>query len=119
MFTLTRIIHPVGQGAFYSERFIDAQGKIHNIVYDCGSLPAQKTGSALNSEIDSAFQEGDHIDILFISHFDADHINGILRLNRRYKIDHVVLPQITNNIWYLYAMGIKGQGDRYLDPYII
>lgn len=108
MFTLTRIIHPVGQGAFYSERFIDAQGKVHNIVYDCGSLPAQKTGSALNREIDSAFQEEDHIDILFISHFDADHINGILRLNRHYKIDHIVLPQITNNMWYLYAMGING-----------
>ena len=35
---IVRTFHPVGQGAFYSERFQIWKPKIetHNIVYDCG-----------------------------------------------------------------------------------
>lgn len=38
--TLERVIHPVGQGAFYSERFYEEGNEkpIANIVYDCGTI---------------------------------------------------------------------------------
>lgn len=36
---LIRTFHPIGQGAFYSERFYEdnAQVPSHNIVFDCGT----------------------------------------------------------------------------------
>ena len=34
---LTRVIHPVGQGGFYTETLINGDQKI-NIVYDCGGV---------------------------------------------------------------------------------
>ena len=34
-----RILHPVGQGAFFTEQFYDESGKVvYNVVYDCGSF---------------------------------------------------------------------------------
>ena len=33
---MIRTIHPIGQGAFYSEQFKEKDKKIANIVYDCG-----------------------------------------------------------------------------------
>ena len=64
---LQRTFHPVGQGAFYTERHKISNGKDFTIVYDCGSF--QFTN--LKNRIKSAFQKGEEIDILFISHFDV------------------------------------------------
>ena len=33
---VTRIIHPIGQGAFYTES-IKTNDNLYNVVYDCGS----------------------------------------------------------------------------------
>lgn len=74
-----RELHPVGHGAFFTERFFDIKyGKnVSNVVYDCGAklLPKDK----LYNEIDSTFANSDrkHVDFLFISHLDDDHVNGI------------------------------------------
>jgi len=73
-----RILHPVGQGAFFSEQFFDDAGMVvFNVVYDCGE---KNTTKHLVKEIDNTFNLTDKpevIDILFISHLDEDHINGI------------------------------------------
>lgn len=34
---MRRIIHPVGQGAFYTERFFDNDSVKALVVYDCGT----------------------------------------------------------------------------------
>ncbi|MBR1881654.1 MAG: hypothetical protein IJ808_01350 [Muribaculaceae bacterium] len=74
MITVERTLHPVGQGAFFSEKFRDDSGKlIFCAVYDCGN----KDQPHLKKVIDSVFEDDDHIDLLFISHFDSDHISGI------------------------------------------
>lgn len=81
---IKRIFHPIGQGAFYSERH-----KNLTIVYDCGS----NTGKNISDKIvTSAFNKGDIIDILFISHFDKDHVNKISLLLQHVKIKKVILP---------------------------
>ena len=36
MVELTRVLHPVGQGGFYTETLKNAQGNEFNVVYDCG-----------------------------------------------------------------------------------
>ena len=85
-----RTFHPIGQGAFYSEQFInDNNTPIGTIVYDCGS----NNLTCLKKIIPGCFISRD-IDILFISHFDADHINGISTLKKYYNIKRVIMPLI-------------------------
>jgi beta-lactamase superfamily II metal-dependent hydrolase len=81
---ITRTFHPIGQGAFYSERHDN-----FNIVYDCGELGNEKLGEKV---VKQAFEEGENIDILFISHFDADHVNKIEVLKEQCNIKKVILP---------------------------
>ena len=87
---ITRIFHPIGQGAFYTEQF-----KKINLVYDCGVLPNKKTA---NKVVRQSFKSGKEIDMLFISHFDADHVNKIEILKKRCGlIKNVFLPLLNNN----------------------
>ena len=82
-YKVTRTFHPVGQGAFYSERHND-----FNIVYDCGTTAYAKARPVVKS----AFLYQD-IDILFISHFDNDHISTIETLrDSTNNIHTVVMP---------------------------
>lgn len=94
---LQRTFHPVGQGAFYTERHKISNRKDFTIVYDCGSF--QLTN--LKNRIKSAFQKGEEIDILFISHFHVDHINGIKELKNRCKIKRVILPLLDDKTKYI------------------
>jgi beta-lactamase superfamily II metal-dependent hydrolase len=84
---MIRTFLPVGQGGFVTERFTG-----FNMVYDCGSL---NSTSILENQVKNAFYPGEEVDILFISHFDADHINGIDILKSTYKIKSVVIPLLT------------------------
>jgi len=82
---IQRIFHPIGQGAFYSERH-----KKFNIVYDCGNWKDTKLADKV---VKQAFSEDDEVDVLFISHFDFDHVSKISTLKNHVKlIKNVVLP---------------------------
>lgn len=95
-YRFTRTFHTVGQGAFYSERIDFADKSPEFIaVYDCGSttLDAAK-GGRLHKRITSDLgNTTPKVDILFISHFDKDHINGCRYLNPKI----VVLPFLTKS----------------------
>lgn len=88
-FSLTRTIHPVGQGAFYSERLSEEEDKspVFSVIYDCGGR-----SDNVKNEIKHLHE---HVDILFISHFHADHISGILQLLNQKDIKQVVFPRIS------------------------
>ena len=87
---IIRTFHPIGQGAFYSERHPN-----FNIVYDCGSLTKGKTKEKVVSQ---SFSKDEIIDILFISHFDSDHVNLIEKLKDSVKeIKYVVMPLLDTN----------------------
>lgn len=81
---MERIFHPIGQGAFYSERHTN-----YNIVYDCGNWKNTNLSSRV---VKQSFGKGEIIDLLFISHFDADHVNKICILKEHCKIRVVVMP---------------------------
>lgn len=84
---MIRTFHPVGQGTFYSERHDNL-----NIVYDCGTMSPQRARSV----VEDAFK-GEVVDVLFISHFDKDHIASIPDLkNSAKQIKAVVLPLLNN-----------------------
>lgn len=93
---MARTFHPIGQGAFYSEEFFNSeQNCVFRIVYDCGSLKycglqRNSDGTPLEREdieerVKRAFPNGYGIDILFVSHFDEDHVNLIPYLTERIR----------------------------------
>lgn len=91
----TRKFHPIGQGAFYTERHSDKNGSEFNIVFDCGSetKDSKKRFEEIIKEEFSKPDKADNIiDILFISHFHADHINQIDTLIKYCTIKNVVIP---------------------------
>ena len=79
--------HRVGQGLFSSETFEN-----HTIVYDCGG----ENADIVRNAIDMDFVESLEIDVLFISHYDRDHINGIFHLLERHKVRHAILPLVSH-----------------------
>nr|WP_320058207.1 MBL fold metallo-hydrolase [uncultured Bacteroides sp.] len=81
---ITRTFHPIGQGAFYSEKHDG-----FTVVYDCGNQYNTKMG---DQAVTQAFYKNENIDILFISHFDYDHISKIKLLNEHAKIKRVIMP---------------------------
>ena len=94
---MIRTIHPVGQGAFYTERFYIDSNSIYTIIYDCGSsTPFSGHGQLIDSEITQTFDEGEKITAIFISHFHKDHINGIKKLLEYCNVKYVFLPVLTN-----------------------
>lgn len=100
---IQRIFHPVGQGAFYSERHEN-----YKIVYDCGCMSVSK-GKKVVSQ---SFSKEDVIDILFISHFDYDHISLIEDLKTTVKeIRNVVIPLLHDNEKILLSNVFKALGE--------
>lgn len=94
-FEFIRTIHHIGQGAFYTEQFKDRDDKpIATVVYDCGSDSRAKISEGKEKYVQNCFPKGTVIDVLFISHLHADHINGISILIKEYNIKTVVLPYL-------------------------
>lgn len=83
--------HPVGQGCFYTGRFETAQNKIFNFVYDCGS---NTTGPFLQNAIHNYKSSLDKntIDMVIISHFDEDHVNGVFELLKGVTCTNLIIP---------------------------
>ena len=91
---ITRIFHPIGQGAFYSEHHEQDNGEIFNIIYDCGVVGRK---GIISSKVKSLLRrfaaQYKTIDILFISHLDYDHVSGISELlNNGVKFKRIILP---------------------------
>ncbi|MFD1863058.1 hypothetical protein [Planococcus chinensis] len=85
-------IHPVGQGFFYSGK-IETNNKNWNLVYDCGATGSnQKLNREINNLINSGFFTNNILDILVISHFDSDHINGLPKLLENVTVKNLFIP---------------------------
>lgn len=79
--------HPVGQGLFYT-------GKVGEtyFVYDCGSESKTLLEDKIDDYLNDLKKKQSHIDYLFISHFDVDHINGLEYLLNKIKVKNFILP---------------------------
>jgi len=81
---------------------------ICNVIYDCGS---SSNRLSLRNEIDSFSSERKVVDILFISHFDNDHINGIKYMkDQNFKFKNVIIPLINSKDKFIYIL--KNIGDE-------
>lgn len=97
---LHRTIHPVGQGAFYSEVFENEGSVVFTMVYDCGTeTPNNKMDKSLNEQIRAFSDSINHsIDLLFVSHFHSDHINGLYDLTNNCRVRRTVIPMLTEEM---------------------
>ena len=90
---LLRSFLPVGQGAFYVEKFVDDNGeRVFTAVYDCGTMSKPFN---LDATIYHCFHADEIIDALFISHFHEDHINGVSILLQRCDVQNIFIPYTT------------------------
>lgn len=112
---IIRTFHPVGQGAFYSERHEN-----FNVVYDCGTEYPKRTDKGIKRTVETAFRKEEEIDILLISHFDFDHVGhiGTLRDSVK-KIKKVVLPLLHNDTKILLSSFYKGLGEDNVSALIL
>ena len=92
---IVRTFHPVGQGAFYTEKLYDDDNSVrHIMVFDCGV--AWGRVSKARHLVKHAFKDTDTIDYLFISHLDYDHISlASTLLDSVHQVRHIVLPLIS------------------------
>lgn len=103
---LIRTFHPVGHGAFYTERFYNEHEQLlYTAVFDCGCFEVAKPGcnaqffqNQINTTIQHEFANRDTIDALFISHFHTDHINGVDFLLRHCNIRRIFIPILTPRV---------------------
>ncbi|WP_242187104.1 hypothetical protein [Sphingomonas sp. CARO-RG-8B-R24-01] len=111
---------PVGQGLFWSGRLAGARSGTFNWVYDCGSSSGAKERDAAIRRFRQRLG-GQPIDVVVLSHFDRDHINGIVALIRGVSVRTLLLPYIP--LWQRLLIAI-GEGlteadaafGFYLDP---
>lgn len=90
---IVRNHYPVGQG-FFSSQQISYGNEKYTCVYDCGSV--SKGGSRLlDKYVDYLRDTTEAIDLLVISHLDADHINGLKYILKKFKVKKIIIPYIT------------------------
>lgn len=125
----------VGHGGFHSQSLFFQPllrsatrpanaGSMLRIVYDCGSGRGLKPRAALLSAVDRMLDDiphGSTIDLLAISHFDRDHINGLehfaeMLRERSIDVKRVWAP-ILSKIEALYAITRSGLNGIELEPY--
>lgn len=101
----SRIQHGVGQGSFHSAtvEFSLAPNVEHRFdyIYDCGALKYWREAPGLlyalsRVSLDKRGAGGSKaiLDLLILSHFDSDHMNGAKKLVNRYSVDRIVLPYL-------------------------
>lgn len=117
-----RVIHPIGQGGFFTETFFDDnRNEVFSAIYDCGS-ETQKPDlikTYLNKWIDRYPQR--RVDAVFISHLHEDHINGLDDLLSTGKVKYLFLPKITPSVVleaYLYNYNNSGIIDNKSNTFI-
>lgn len=62
------------------------------VVIDCGS-EQERADEALKSALSR--QHRDHIDLLILTHYDSDHINGLPEVTEEYPVYQLLAPQPT------------------------
>jgi beta-lactamase superfamily II metal-dependent hydrolase len=100
MFTATMTQWGVGHGGFHTGQVSGDSGVMLSYIYDCGST-ARK--SRLIPQVKRYVQElrrrkATHIDALYISHFDWDHVNGLQALSENLdtiKLERIYAPFLT------------------------
>ena len=112
---VTRTLHPIGQGAFYTEKF-EYDGQQCNVVFDCGgralSVIEERVKKYCNRLSREQKVELPTIDAVFISHFDNDHVNGLKTLLDNAEVKRIFLPLLNKSDVYALSLSfVEKLGD--------
>lgn len=91
---LNLTFHPVGQGLFASGSLNDQKKSQFHWVYDCGTISRQDLIESAIENYSQCNNTSCHINLLVISHFDNDHISGIIKLLKKFSVDTLLIPYI-------------------------
>lgn len=94
------ISYPVGQGFFYSGTIGDFQ-----LVYDCGLDSKNSNIEDLIDYYELDMNSSGVINMLVISHFDYDHISGLLYLLKKFTVEKMYISY-NNNPKVLYLIDL-------------
>ena len=112
MIFLKRTFHPVGQGAFFTEQFFDNNQDmlLYNVVYDCGSK-SKDISTQMERDIRNCFHDRKKIDVLFLSHFDDDHVKYVGHLKKEGYLQgtRIFIPMVLDEI----RLGIEPYSTNY------
>lgn len=87
---------PVGQGLFsYGVIKLLDNREIFSWVYDCGTSSSQKLVTNSISQL-CLLKKRKRIDVVFISHFDKDHVSGVLQLLHKLPVSLLVMPYFSS-----------------------
>lgn len=124
MIFLKRTFHPVGQGAFFTEQFYDNNQDtlLYNVVYDCGSK-SKDISTQMGRDIRNCFHDRKKIDVLFLSHFDDDHVNYVGHLKKEGYLQgtRIFIPMVLDEIRlgmepystnYQFVLSLNEQGEN-------
>ncbi len=97
-FVLTRQFYGVGQGLFATGELSYGADECFRWVFDCGT----DSGDALLRRRIREFRllhpeasgERPSIDLVALSHFDRDHVNGLGELLKRFRVGTLLLPYV-------------------------
>lgn len=97
----TRTFYNTGQALFAVER-LNFNDALYTIVYDCGNDAKNRSGSRVKDKIELAFKKDEKVDALYISHYDSDHVNGVVHLLNHCQVKHVFLPMLNpgQELWF-------------------
>lgn len=86
--------HPVGQGLFATGCLMVGPREFR-WVYDCGTTSAQQLLTVSLNNVYRDWGGGKPVvDLVVLSHFDYDHISGMLLLLRLFKVETLLLPHV-------------------------
>lgn len=83
--------YPVGQGFFHAAS-LQIAGAHLDYIYDCGSDNSEPRKMEIKHYLE---ESSDTLDVLFLSHLDRDHVNGLGQLLLGIATNTVVLPYLS------------------------
>ncbi|MGM7651398.1 MBL fold metallo-hydrolase [Serratia marcescens] len=96
----------VGHGTFFNGLAIDGKSNCaFSWIYDCGSKRTTRIEQEL-SFLEAWGKWPKEIDLLVLSHFDNDHVNGVERLLRSRRVRTLALPYMDVGQSLAYAASI-------------
>lgn len=105
----SHFFHPAGHGTFFSGH-IRRNGAVHDDfvwVYDCGSRRWKQLDHLVAQFVTRMAPKG-FIDMVCLSHFDSDHVNGVEALLEKVRIGTLVLPYLSVEARLALACTISG-----------
>lgn len=106
--------HPVGQGLFASGCLYQSNAPEPRFlwVYDCGSVTFQARAwwDTQAAQLKEFAHGRANLDLLTLSHFDQDHINGVISLLAQFRVDMLMLPYAP--LWQRLLIAFRGNHHR-------